>query len=295
MPELPEVETVCRTLRPRLVGRTVTGVRLLRPFVANCAPAEFAERVGGRRVEGVRRRGKYIVIELGASPGRPPDDLIFHLMMAGRLGHRPPGAAPPDPVEAKHTHAVFTLDDRSELAWADLRHFGRIHLVPRHQPEAIPPGLAALGPEPLAAGFTAARLASILRRRRAPLKLVLLDQAAVAGLGNIYADESLHRAGLHPLRPACSLDPGEVRALHRSLRAALREAIASGGTTLRTYVDGEGRRGAFQARLRVYGRTGKRCARPGCEGTVERVRVGGRSTHFCPLCQPPRTAVRNSR
>ncbi|HSW09307.1 MAG TPA: bifunctional DNA-formamidopyrimidine glycosylase/DNA-(apurinic or apyrimidinic site) lyase [Bacillota bacterium] len=295
MPELPEVETICRSLRPRLVGRSIASVRVIRPFIANRTPDEFTREVAGRTIEDMSRHGKYLLLRLGPACGSPPADLIFHLMMAGRLIHRPPGGGPPPEVVARHIHLAFVLDDRSELAWADLRHFGRVHLVVGDARDEAPRGLRNLGPEPLAGNFTPAMLAARLLSRRAPVKQVLLDQRVVAGIGNIYADESLHRAGIHPCRRACSLTSGEVVALHAAIEQTLAEAIACRGTSVRSYVDGAGLPGGFQDCLRVYGRAGQACLRPGCKALVERLRMGGRSTHFCPMCQPRGTDVRNSR
>ncbi len=293
MPELPEVETVRSGLAPRLRGRTIVAVRFLRPYVAGCTPEEFADAVTDRQVVDLVRRGKYLILRLGPRGSLPPVEVVVHLMMAGRLSYLPPGAGPPaDAVEAKHTHAAFTLDDGSELRWADLRHFGRMRLVPADRPELYPSGLARLGPEPLEPDFTPDYLASVLLSRKASIKQVLLDQRALAGVGNIYADECLHRAGLHPLRRACSLQPHEVASLHEALRVTLQAAIAHRGTTSHTYVDGEGRPGSFQHRLRVYGREAQACLRPGCRGVIARLVHGGRSSHFCPECQPARTSVR---
>jgi formamidopyrimidine-DNA glycosylase len=295
MPELPEVETVCRTLRPRLVGRTIVLVRVLRPFIANRSPDQFTRAVVGRTIEAISRRGKYLVLRLGRVRRSPPADLIFHLMMAGRLIHRSPGSEPPPAVVARHTHLTFTLDDQSELAWADLRHFGRAHLVVDGARHETPRGLLALGPEPLDRGFTSAKLAARLLYRRAPIKQVLLDQRVVAGIGNIYADESLHRARIHPARRACSLQADEVISLHAAIVETLAEAIVSRGTSIRSYVDGAGLAGEFQHRLRVYGRAGQTCLQPGCTGAVERLRMGGRHAHFCPVCQRRGTDVRTFR
>ncbi len=295
MPELPEVETICRGLRPRLVGRTIVSVRVLRPFIANRSPDEFTRDTVGRTIESIDRYGKYIVLRLGSTCGSLPAELLFHLMMAGRLLHRPPGAEPPGEVVARHTHILFTLDDRSELAWADLRHFGRVYLVFGGARDEAPRGLRSLGTEPLAGGFTPGYLAARLLARRTPVKQALLDQRVAAGMGSIYADESLHRAGLHPGRRACSLTGDEVVALWAAIQDTLTEAIACRGTSVQSYVDGTGRPGEFQHRLRVYGRAGQLCLRPGCKAVVERSRLGGRSTYFCPICQPGRTDVRNLR
>jgi formamidopyrimidine-DNA glycosylase len=276
-----------------LVGRTIVSVRVFRPFIANRSPDEFAQEAVGRTIEGIDRHGKYVVLRLGPTCGSLPAELIFHLMMAGRLIHRLPGAEPPPEVVARHTHIVFTLDDRSELAWADLRHFGRVYLVFGGARDEAPRGLRSLGTEPLAVGFTPGYLGARLLARRTSVKQALLDQRVAAGVGSIYADESLHRAGLHPRRRACSLTADEVVALCAAIKETLAEAITFRGTSVRSYVDGAGRPGEFQDRLRVYGRAGQACLRPGCTAVVERFRLGDRFTYFCPICQPGRTDVRN--
>jgi len=275
MPELPEVETTTRALRPGLLGRTIVGVRAIDyvPLVEPLPPEAFAAAVCGRRVLGVGRRGKYILLRL--------DDgavLSIHLRMSGRL-HLLPQEAAPD----RHTHAVLDLDDGQALHFYVPRKFGRMRLLTGEEYAVLD---GALGPEPLAPTFTAASLQDRLRARpRARLKALLLDQRFLAGLGNIYVDEALFRARLHPLRLAGSLSGGEVGRLHGAVVEVLGEAITAEGTTLSdgVYLFGSGEAGRFAERLRVYGRTGEPCIV--CGMPVVRQVIAGRGSHFCPRCQ----------
>jgi formamidopyrimidine-DNA glycosylase len=271
MPELPEVETVARGLQASLVGRTIAGVEVRWPrSVIPPDPTAFARRLMGQTVTSVGRRGKWLVIAL--SDG---DTLLVHLRMTGQLVLEA-GEGPDD----QHVRVLFLLEDGGRLRFSDMRKFGRLWLV--DDPAAA---LGALGPEPLGDGFTAARLGEMLARRRGRIKSLLLDQRFLAGLGNIYADEALWQACIHPLRQADSLSPAEVRRLHRAIRSVLRAAISSGGTTLpdRTYRQTDGRSGEFASRLAVYGQEGQSC--PRCGTPIERVMVNQRGTHFCPRCQ----------
>jgi formamidopyrimidine-DNA glycosylase len=273
MPELPEVETIRRALSPALEGRRLEHVAILDPrLTAPLAPEAVADALAGDRVLRVSRRGKYVVIEL--SSGR---HLLVHLRMTGsfRLHRNGPDEADP------YLRAVVRLDDGSDVAYRDVRRFGTWTLLA--EAEADEYLARRLGPEPLARGFTADALAARLERRRAPVKSVILDQRTVAGAGNIYADEALWRARIHPLRPACSLDAAEVARLHRGLRAALRMGLARQGATLRDYRDPNGAEGAMQDEFNVYGRRGEPCSR--CRAPIERLVIGGRSSWFCPSCQ----------
>jgi len=274
VPELPEVETVRTSLEPVLLGRTFERVaiddpRLTRPF----DPQAVARELEGERVASVERRGKYLVVRFES--GRV---LLVHLRMTGSFRHVPAGV----PADGPHTRAVVRLDDGSDVAYRDVRRFGTWLLV---EPSELDTYLAArLGEEPLARGFGPAALATRLANRRAPLKAALLDQRTLAGLGNIYVDEALWRARLHPLRPANSLDDDELRALHRGIRSALRMGIARQGATLRDYAQPDGTRGSMQHEFKVYGREGEPCDR--CGTPIAKTRAGGRGTWYCPTCQP---------
>lgn len=289
MPEMPEVETIRRSIAARVTGRRIEAVEVRRPkFVEPHAPEEFTDLVVGRRIAEVDRRGKYLILRLAEARSRPAGEVVIHLKMAGRLLVCRSGEVL-EPTLQKHTHVVFRLEGGEELRHIDLRHFGRVSYVPGardHLGYAAHPklrGLAELGPEPLSPDFTVEYLKAGLARRKTRIKPLLLDQSFVAGLGNIYADESLHRARIHPERRANDLKPREVQALHEAIQTVIAEAIAHRGTTIATYVDGEGKRGDFAAMLLVYGRGGEECF--SCGTPIKRVILGGRSTHFCPRCQ----------
>ena len=281
MPELPEVETIRLALEPHVVGRTFERVeindpRLVRPF----EPLAVAAELEGERVAALERRGKYLIVRFES--GRV---LLIHLRMTGSLRH----AAREELGEDPHRRAVVKLDDGSEVAYRDVRRFGTWHLL---EPLEVDDYLARrIGGEPLEPGFTAKRLGERLANRRAPLKAALLDQRTVAGLGNIYVDEALWLAQLHPLREAGTLDADELAGLTKAIRAALRAGIARQGASIRDYSQPDGRRGRAQERFRVYGRAGEPC--PRCGTPIDKIRVGGRGTWYCPNCQRllPQTAL----
>jgi formamidopyrimidine-DNA glycosylase len=272
VPELPEVETVARGLRAPLVGREITGVTVRWPRTIATHPEDaFKKQLVGRRVISVGRRGKYVVLSLDEGY------LLIHLKMSGRLGVVPAGEA-----QDKHTHTLFDLDDGNQLRFRDVRKFGRVHLV-----AGMEEVTGSLGPEPLADDFDLETFRQILARRSGRLKSLLLNQSFLAGLGNIYADESLFAARLDPLRKADSLTAEEEARLYGAIRRVLQEAVARRGTTLEDggYRDAGGEAGRYQAQIAVYGRGGEPCLQ--CGTPIERIVVGGRSTHFCPHCQPP--------
>jgi len=274
MPELPEVETIRRGLAGPIVGRTIRRVRIIDPRVVKApAPAEFVRLVTGRRIAGLRRRGKYLCLDL-----EPAGHLLVHLKMSGRLLHRRLSVKPGARVPAGLGHLLLFLDDGSLLYYHDTRRFGGF----RYQAGDPFPALA-LGPEPLDPDFSPARWRRILAGRKARIKSLLLDQQAVAGLGNIYAAEALFRAAIRPDRPAGSLSGAEAGRLYRSMRAVLKEALAAGGTSIQDYRQADGRSGLFQVSLRVYGRRGEAC--PCCGAPIEACREGSRTTYFCPGCQ----------
>jgi formamidopyrimidine-DNA glycosylase len=286
MPELPEVETIRLALEPHVVGRTFERVeiddpRLVRPF----EPLAVAAELEGERVAALERRGKYLIVRFES--GRV---LLIHLRMTGSLRRADRG----DLGDDAYRRAVVKLDDGSDVAYRDVRRFGTWHLL---EPQEVDDYLARrLGGEPLERGFTAKRLGARLANRRAPLKAALLDQRTVAGLGNIYVDEALWRAQLHPLREAGTLDAGELARLTKAIRAALRAGIARQGASLRDYSQPDGRRGRAQERFRVYGRAGEPC--PRCGTPIDKIRAGGRGTWYCPNCQrlesPPQAASRSA-
>ncbi|MHB8577335.1 MAG: bifunctional DNA-formamidopyrimidine glycosylase/DNA-(apurinic or apyrimidinic site) lyase [Dehalococcoidia bacterium] len=271
MPELPEVETIRRGLEPVLTGRTIRGVRftpegerLLRGVQAE----SFRDYVTGRRIIGAERRGKYLLFPL--DDGRY---FVAHLRMTGRMEVEPSATA-----DGRFFRAALLLDDGNELRWRDVRRFGTWDVA-----DGLDELNRRLGPEPLEDAYTPLLLEAVCRGRRAPIKSVLLDQRRVAGLGNIYVDEALFRARVHPTRPAGSLDGCEIERLHESLRAVLRKGLENFGTTLRDFVNAYGEEGRNQEHLQVYGRKGEPCFV--CGTPVERIVVGGRGTHYCPSCQ----------
>jgi formamidopyrimidine-DNA glycosylase len=270
MPELPEVETVVRGLRSLLIARTIVGVSVGWPrTIARPEIEEFARRIVGRRVASVGRRGKYVVL------GLDRDYLLVHLKMSGQLQVVRAG----EPVD-KHVHLVLDLDDGRQLRFRDVRKFGRVYLVA--DPAEV---TARLGPEPLSDDFTLAEFRRLLSHRSGRLKPLLLNQQFLAGLGNIYADETLFAAHLHPLRKADSLAPDEQSRLYEAIRTVLKGAVDGRGTTLTDggYTDARGERGTYQEQLAVYGQGGKPCLR--CQSSIERIVISGRSAHFCPRCQ----------
>jgi formamidopyrimidine-DNA glycosylase len=262
MPELPEVETVCRGLAERVVGDRVASVWLGdKPQPFKSPPAEMARALTGRRICGVRRAGKHIVVEL--------DGLlwIIHLGMTGTLQVSGRKAA-----MLKHTHAVVTLASRREIRFVDPRRFGRMWVVAAFEASGFEPLVIEFGP-----------FAALFRGRRTPIKSALLNQKLLRGVGNIYADESLFRAGIRPGRRAAALTTNELRRLYRAVRRVLRQAIAAGGSSISDYFDVEGEPGLFQTRHRVYGRGGLPCRV--CRTPIKRIVVAGRGTHYCPVCQ----------
>jgi formamidopyrimidine-DNA glycosylase len=276
VPELPEVETIARELRPLLVGRTIVDAFFDWPNqVKHPSPEEFVPAVRGREILSVDRRGKWIVASLG--PRRETDQpavLAIQVKMTGQLDVVAP-TAPRD----KHVHVVFSLDDGSELRLRDARKFGRVAVYALDKAEEV---LGELGPEPLDDDFTLADFRRLLRRRKARLKTLLMNQEFLAGVGNIYADEALWRSRLHPLRSGAGLRPDQERALYFALRDALNEGIERRGSSVDSYRAPEGR-GNMQNFLNVYGRTGKPC--PRCRTAIASIRLAGRTTHFCPRCQ----------
>ena len=303
MPELPEVETVRRRLLTCLPGLVVRDVCVNDQSVCDLPEAELRASIAGRRVEGLRRRGKYLLIDLGRveeesardseSPtgsdgagrsralARDPAGrlLVLHLRMTGQLVFRPePGARP--------ARFVISLEPVTELHFADVRRFGRLWSL---DPGAEDAFFAGMGPEPFSDEFSVSYLRETLTGRKAPLKAFLLDQRRIAGVGNIYADEALFRARLHPLRAAGSVGPREAQRLHAAVLETLQAGIDHEGSSIESFIDPAGERGSFQEILNVYQRTAEPCRV--CGASVERVVVGGRGTHYCPRCQPRRGGI----
>ena len=287
MPELPEVETVRRGLAPVLDGARLERVEQRRPDLRFPFPEGFVQRLAGAHITTLGRRAKYLLAPLDRG-----EVLVMHLGMTGRFeitGGAAPAQRPGEfhqavPADPRHAHVVFTTDRGHVVTFFDPRRFGYMDLIGA---EALPahPWFAGLGPEPLGEAFTAEHLAGAFAGRRQSIKALLLDQRVVAGLGNIYVCEVLHRIGVSPERPAGELKPKTLKAMVEATRVVLEEAIAAGGSTLRDYAGADGALGYFQHSFKVYGREGEACPTPGCRGTVGRIVQGGRSSFYCPVCQ----------
>ncbi|MEC0089272.1 DNA-formamidopyrimidine glycosylase [Paenibacillus macquariensis] len=274
MPELPEVETIIRTLNVLVKGKTIdhVSVHLARIIQRPDDIEEFAFLLQGHTILGVERRGKFIRILLDGLV------IVSHLRMEGRYGLY----TSEEPVE-KHTHVVFHFNDGTELRYKDVRQFGTMHLFATGEDMVSLP-LSKLGLEPLDKSFTLAQFKQILAGKKTKIKSVLLNQAYVVGIGNIYVDESLFKAGIHPESTTESLNDKQIERLHAAIVSILLESIEAGGSSIKSYVNGQGELGMFQQQLLVYGRQNKPCVN--CSSIIEKTVVGGRGTHFCPTCQP---------
>jgi formamidopyrimidine-DNA glycosylase len=282
MPELPEVETVARGLRRTIAGRRIISVRLGKTdFIDD--PAALEQHLPGRQIEAVERYGKFMLLRLspvnssGLSPSNgdaDPAALLVHLGMTGQIAPNPAA----QPAE-KHTHAFFVLDDDRELRYTDARRFGRLAYL---QAESLAEELRAFGADPLE--ISRAEFVKQTRTRRARIKSLLLDQGFLRGVGNIYADESLWRAKIHPARIGATLKKEQAATLHRVLQEILRKAIVLRGSSISDFLDAEGQPGEYQRHHRAYGREGEGCYR--CGALIRRAIVAGRSSYFCPKCQP---------
>lgn len=280
MPELPEVETVRRGLQPHLEGHRIARAEARRPDLRWPLPPDLVQVLTGARVTGLRRRSKYILADL-----EDRGSLLLHLGMSGRMliEDEAQGAFHRDPaILPRHDHVVIWNDQGTRITFNDARRFGMVDLV---APGAEHPLLAHLGPEPLSEEFTPEVLARAFDGRRAPVKAALLDQRIVAGLGNIYVSEALHRAGIDPRRAAGRIGSARLAGLVGHIRDVLVEAIAAGGSSLRDHRQASGELGYFQHSFRVYDREGAPCPSPGCPGHIQRIVQSGRSSYFCALCQ----------
>ena len=275
MPELPEVETVARGLREPLIGRRILHLwHDWPPTLHSPPPAEFAARIAHQRINSVGRRGKYILIAL------EHDTLVIHLKMSGRLYV----ARADESNEAdRWVHVRFDMDDGRQLRFSDMRKFGRVYLS-----DDVDSLLSHLGPEPFAAAFDVDYLRAKLKGRKRAVKGLLLDQAILAGVGNIYADEALFRAGIHPGTPGEQLDESDASRLIASIRDALQSGIDHEGASINWYRKADGGKGNSQDHFFVYGRENQACKR--CGGPISKIRLAQRGTHFCPVCQPERRA-----
>lgn len=273
MPELPEVETVVKGLAQVMEGRVLTNVKANRPNLRFPLPEGFTTKLSGKRVIRLSRRAKYGLIEL-----EDESALLFHLGMSGRMRILPKD----NPIFEKHDHIVFTTDDGTIIAFNDARRFGFMDIIAKGEAH---PMLAKLGPEPLSNTFNGPELAARLKGRRSPIKSAILDQAVVAGVGNIYASEALYEAGISPKRSAHTVEGARAERLAGAIRAVLTRAIAAGGSSLKDYVRVDGELGYFQHQFRVYDNEGEACGNDGCGEPILRIVQSGRSTFFCGRCQ----------
>ncbi len=282
MPELPEVETVRCGLEPVLEGRVLAHVDQRRPDLRWPLPDRFGARLTGRRVARLRRRSKWLLMDLDGQ-----ETWMVHLGMSGRMLIDGTGAAKLHHEHAtpgKHDHVILTTDTGVTITYNDTRRFGAMDLWPTAELDHHP-HLKGLGPEPLGNAFHADALATAFKGRQSPVKAVLLDQRTVAGLGNIYVCEALWRSGIHPTRIAASVSRPRVDRLAGEIVATLSDAIAAGGSSLRDYRQADGELGYFQHAFRAYDREGERCQMESCKGTIRRIVQSGRSTFYCPRCQ----------
>jgi formamidopyrimidine-DNA glycosylase len=280
MPELPEVETIARGLAPLVTEKRIEDALVLYPAIVGGDAAAFRQKVKGRRILGVRRRGKLLILGLEGDV-----HLAIHLRMTGRVT-----VHPHDEERDKHTHVLLVLEGGEDLVFNDQRKFGRC-LALTGQELALWPFYARLGPEPLEIGPE--EFVQCFQGRGGRIKGLLLDQELLAGIGNIYADESLFRARIHPAASGRSLGRGELLTLYSSLREVLGEALQEGGSSFRDYVNALGRRGGFQERFAVYSRKGLSCTC--CRCRLETVRVAGRTSTYCPVCQPSKQQAVSSK
>jgi formamidopyrimidine-DNA glycosylase len=272
LPELPEVETVRKTLADLAIGRTILHVSVYWPNIIKYPTVEqFQRSLQNERIEQVGRRGKFLIIYTNRWA------LVSHLRMEGKYRLLPSDS----PLE-KHMHVVFHFTDGTELRYHDVRKFGTMHLYRKGDEWKNPP-LNRLGVEPLSDDFTFQQIRSICLSTSRKIKVVLLDQQKIAGLGNIYVDEVLYRSSIHPERAANTLSKEEIITLHQAIQQTLQEAVKLGGTTIRTYKNTQGKIGTFQTRLLAYGRVGEQCQK--CGRPIEKIKVGGRGTHICTFCQ----------
>jgi formamidopyrimidine-DNA glycosylase len=277
MPELPEVETVRRTLERLIVGKTIEKVTVSLPRIIRRPEecTEFALLLRGETIRNVGRRGKFLKIVFDHVV------LVSHLRMEGRYGLY----AKTEPVE-KHTHVIFHFVDGTELRYRDVRQFGTMEIWTKGMEELHPP-LSKLGPEPLDESFTLSKFKKMLATKRTKIKPLLLNQEFLVGLGNIYVDESLYEAKIHPETESHLLSAYKVSALYHAIRQTLQDAVSMGGSSIKSYVNGQGEMGMFQQQLKAYGRQGHPCLR--CQKLLVKTTVGGRGTHYCPRCQKLQT------
>jgi formamidopyrimidine-DNA glycosylase len=282
MPELPEVETVRRGLAPSMEGQVITHAQVNRPDLRWPFPENMAQRLTGTRVERLRRRSKYILVDLSSG-----ETLLIHLGMSGRMlvSGDPLGQFVHDhPAPEQHDHVVFDMENGARITFNDPRRFGAMDLLDTATADDHPL-LSSIGPEPLGNAFHESYLIQALSGRNTPIKSALLDQKTVAGLGNIYVCEALYRGKIHPARKAANVSKARIKALVPIIRDVLSDAIAAGGSSLKDFRQADGELGYFQHSFDVYGRENMACNTPGCDDSIRRITQSGRSSFYCPSCQ----------
>ncbi len=272
MPELPEVETVRRGIAPAIIGKAVDAVVVRRWQLRQPIPADFCARLQGKKITAVERRGKYLLLSI------PPETCIIHLGMSGVL------SLSALPAHEKHAHVCWELDDGTFLIYTDPRRFGLVTLT--QQPPLQHKLLATIGVEPLTRSFSGKKLAQLLANKKTPIKTALMNGQLVAGIGNIYASESLFQAGIHPRTAAGELSDSQCKKLVEKIKQVLRQALRAGGSSMRDFAAADGKPGYFQTQWAVYERSGQTCYNKRCGAEIEQIRQNGRSSYYCPSCQP---------
>lgn len=282
MPELPEVETVRRGIAPAMEGRVIESAEQRRADLRWPFPRDMTVRLTGKRVERLRRRAKYILVDLDSA-----ETLLIHLGMSGRMtvsGDVPGNFVRVHSLPEKHDHVILHMEGNARITFNDPRRFGIMDLFPTAE-ETEHKLLSVLGPEPLSNAFNGKMLSTALEKKRSPIKSALLDQRIIAGLGNIYVCEALYRAGIAPTKEGGKLSAARIERLATVIRDVLNEAIEAGGSSLRDHRQATGELGYFQHNFFAYGREGEHCKTPGCQGEIARIVQSGRSTFYCPRCQ----------
>jgi len=274
MPELPEVETIRQDMIKKVKGKKIKKVKVKDGRnIKILSPSEFQKKLVGKTIEDIERRGKFLILHLSSN-----ELLIFHLKLTGRLLF----FSKEIEKEPDYTRIIFTFTDESKLFFTDMRVFAEVILIPQDEIESID-AIKNMGPEPLSSDFTCEKFKEILRGKKGKIKPLLMDQTVLAGIGNIYSQEALYRAGIHPERPVSKLSEKEIELLYQALVEVLKEAIKYRGSSVDAYVDLDGKEGEFVPHLRVYGREGQRCFR--CNFPIKKKKIGGRGTYFCSQCQ----------
>ncbi|UOQ47175.1 DNA-formamidopyrimidine glycosylase [Gracilibacillus caseinilyticus] len=274
MPELPEVETIRQTLKQLVIGKTIESVEVMWPKIIQEPDdsQQFGQAIINQTIQDIRRKGKFLLFDLDEHV------LVSHLRMEGKYG-----VHPAEETVMDHTHVIFHFTDETDLRYRDVRKFGTMHLQEKGSEETKKP-LLLLAKDPLEADFSLKHFTEKVQKSERNIKNILLDQSVIAGLGNIYVDETLFLAGVHPLTKGVSLTTEQILKIKEAAVLTLQDAVKQGGTTIRSYVNSQGQIGMFQQKLNVYAQNGKPCHH--CEDTITKIKVNGRGTHYCPTCQP---------